>query len=297
MIALVVSCLVAAYLLVPNALFRVVLRLKVPLRIFQESKIEDLTRAVVTLVFVFVIALFAVWYVPCLNSHPFAFPDTPKLRSSDYQIVASGLYSEAMFKDYGNVFWDALWRTLRRQGRFVFWYYLLVALLARASGWASIRYGKFRRNKIYARFADWYLLPHISQWYVLLTPFTFPDSRTVVKADVLMTDDTLYRGDVADHFVDKDGNLTGLFLMNPSRFDRRTYLREKDTWNVTRPTSVYWRPIPSAKLYLIGEKIVNLNLNYEPPTPVAETVEKYLTKLQKRPIAVSISSESQRHQL
>lgn len=293
MIALVVSCLIAAYLLIPNALFRFVLSLKVPLRIFQETKIEDLTRAVVTLVFVFVLALLVVWYVPCLDGHPFAFSDTPQLRSSDYQIVASGLYSEGMFKDYGDKFWDAFWRTLRRQGRFVFWYYVLVALLAWASGWASTRYGKFRRNNFYAWFADWYLLPHISQWYAVLTPFTFSDSNTIVKVDVLMTDDTLYRGRVADHFVDKEGNLSGLFLANPSRFDRRTYLREKDAWGVTRPTSFYWRPIPSAKLYLIGEKIVNLNLNYEPPTPVVETVEKYLAKLQKRPIAVSIRSGSQ----
>lgn len=290
MIALVVSCLIAAYLIIPNALFRFVLRLKVPLKIFQEGKIEDLTRAVVTLGAVFIVALLAVWYCPLLKNHPFAFPDAPQLRSSDYRITANGLYSEAMFKDYGNVFWEALGRTLRRQGRFVVWYYLLVVFVAWLSGWASTRYGKFRRNKIYAKFADLYLLPHISQWYALLTPFTFSDSRTVVKADVLMADNTLYRGDVAEHFVDKDGNLSGLFLANPYRFDRRTYLREKDAWGVTRPTSLYWRPIPSAKLYLIGEKIINLNLNYEPPTPDAETIEKYLSKLQNWAVAVSVSS-------
>lgn len=86
--------------------------------------------------------------------------------------------------------------------------------------------------------------------------------------------------------------LSGLFLANPYRFDRRTYLREKDRWSVSRPTSFYWRPIPSAKLYLIGEKIVNLNLNYEPPTADAATatIERYLSKLQKRPIAVSVIS-------
>jgi hypothetical protein len=287
-IALVVSCLIAAYLLVPNALFRFVLRLKVPLRVFQDSKIEDLTRAVVTLSAVFVIALVAVWYLPFVESHPFVFPDTPQFRSSDYKTVVSGLYSEGMFKDYGNAFWDALGRTLRRQGRFLFWYYLLVAAIAWLSGWASTHYGKFRRNKVYAKFADFYLLPHISQWYAVLTPFTFPDGKTIVRADVLMTDDTLYRGEVAEHFVDKDGNLSGLFLASPSRFDRRTYLREKDAWGTTRPTSFYWRPIPSAKLYLVGDKIVNLNLNYEPPTPGAVTIEKYLSKLQKRPIAVSV---------
>jgi hypothetical protein len=289
-IALVVSFLIAVYLLVPNAWFRFVLSIKVPLKIFQERKTEDLTRAVVTLSAVFGLALFAVWCLPWLKNHPLNFPDSSELRSSDYRIVASGLYNEAMFKEYGDVFWQALGRTLKRQGRFVCWYYVLVTLVAWSSGWASTCYGKFRRNRFYSRFADMYLLPHISQWYVVLTPFAFKDERTVVKADVLMTDDTLYRGDVADHFLDKDGNLAGLFLANPTRFDRRTYLKEKDAWGVTRSTSVYWRPIPSAKLYLIGEKIVNLNLNYEPPAPIRETLEKYVTKLQKRPISVSIGS-------
>jgi len=150
-------------------------------------------------------------------------------------------------------------------------------------------YGRLKRSKAYSKLADLYLLPHISQWYVLLTPFTFPDRRTVVKADVLMTDDTLYSGDVIDHFLDKDGNLSGLFLANPARFDRRRYLKEKDTWGTTRPTATYWRPIPSAKLYLLADKIVNLNLNYEPPTAIPDVVARYLSKLQKRPIAVSVT--------
>lgn len=290
MIALLISFLIAAYLLVPNALFRFVLGLKVPVKFFQESKTEDLTRAVVTLGFVFVMALIAVWYVPFLKEHPFQFADTPQLRSSDYRVVASALYSEQAFREYGQKFWEALSRTSSRQGRFFCWYYILVVAVAWASGWASTHYGRFRRNKLYAKFADLYLLPHISQWYVLLKPFIFADKRTVVKADVLMTDDTLYRGDVAEYFLDKDGNLSGLFLANPTRFDRRTYLQERDRWGTVRAPSAFWRQIPSAKLYLIAEKIVNLNLNYEPPTPIAETVERYVTRVQRRPISVSIGS-------
>jgi hypothetical protein len=289
-IALVTSALIAAYLLIPNAWFRFILGLSVPLKIFQERKTEDLTRAVVTLGVAFVLALIAVWYLPIAKDHPLNFPDTAHLRSSDYEVVASGLYNEEMFKLSGHQFWEALRRTFWRQGRFAFWYYALVGVVAWSSGWASRHYGSFRRNKAYSKFADLYLLPHISQWYVVLTPFTFQDKRTVVKADVLMTDDTLYRGDVAEHFVDKDGNLSGLFLANPTRFDRRTYLKERDTWGVTRPTSAYWRPIPSAKLYLIADKIVNLNLNYEPPTAIADTIAKYLSKLQRRPVVVSVST-------
>ena len=288
MIALVISSLIAAYLLVPNALFRFVLGLFVPLRVFQERKTEDLTRAVITLVVVFFAALVAVWYIPGVKHHPLNFSDTSQIRSSDYRLVFSSLYSESIFKESGPRFWESLSRAIDRQIRFAFWYYVLVAIWAGVSGWLSTNYYRFLRNSWYSHFADFYLLPHISQWYVLLTPFIFGPG-TVVKADVLMTDDTLYQGDVAQHFTDKDGNLSGLFLTNPTRFDRRTYLRDRDTWGTTRPKDFYWHPIPSAKLYLVPDKIVNLNLNYASPSAIADVVEKYVSGLRGQPISVSVN--------
>jgi len=98
-------------------------------------------------------------------------------------------------------------------------------------GWASKQYGRFKGWRPYAKFADIYLLPHISQWHAILTPFTFPDPKTTVKADVLMTDDTLYSGEVVDYFVDKDGDLSGLFLKNPRQFDRARYLKRRKLHN------------------------------------------------------------------
>jgi len=281
-IALAVSALVAAYLLVPYAIFRFLLGRFVPLRVLQDRKTEDLTRAVVTLLVVYLIALLLVWVVPGCRNHPFAFPDNAEQRVSDYQIVAGGLYSETVFRDYGGRFWDAFWRTTERQGRFICWYYLMVVTLAVVSGVAIQRYGAWRRYPPYAWLADVYLLPHISQWWVLLTPFAFSDRRTLVRADVLMTDNTLYSGEVADHFLDREGNLSGLFLANPQRFDRRSYFREQDAWGSARGLESFWRPIPSAKLYLVADKIVNLNLNYEPPVVTSEVLTRYLSELQGR---------------
>lgn len=289
MIALVISVLVAAYLLIPNALFRFILGLFVPLRAFQERKTEDLTRAVVTLAIVFFVALFAIWHIPGIESHPLNFSDTTQLRSSDYRMVFAGLYSEASFKESGPRFWEALSRTVDRQIRFAVWYYLMVAAWAGISGWLSTNYYRFARIRWYSRLADFYLFPHISQWYVLLSPFIFGPG-TVVKADVLMSDDTLYRGDVAQHFLDKEGNLSGLFLTNPTRFDRRKYLKDIDSWGTTRPKTFYWHPIPSAKLYLVGDKIINLNLNYSSPAVIRNEVEKYVSReLKGQPISVSVS--------
>ncbi len=292
MIALAFSALIALYLLIPHALFRYFLGLFVPVKAFQGPKTEELTRAVVTLTFIFILALYAVWRIPGLKSHPFFFDDAPDKRVSDYVIVASSLYNETVFKEYGPRFWEALSRVFERQGRMLVWYYTLCTFFAVLFGWASKNYGKFKDYWAYAKFADFYLMPHISQWHVLLTPFTFPDPKTLVRADVLMTDNTLYSGEVIDHFVDQENKLSGLFLKNPSRFDRVRYLKEKEDWGMTRPTKTYWRSIPSAKLYLVADKIVNLNLNYEPPNVQgvkADVVERYLAKYQNLPNLPSVT--------
>jgi hypothetical protein len=91
-----------------------------------------------------------------------------------------------------------------------------------------------------------------------------------------MTDETLYRGEVAEYFLNGDGTLAGLFLKEPERFDRPRYLAERDTWGITRSPKKFWRSIPSAKLYLLGPKIVNLNLNYEPLSAPTNVVKRYV---------------------
>jgi hypothetical protein len=284
-IALAISALITAYLLIPTALFRFLLGRFVPLRIFQERKTEDITRAVVTLLLSYLIALLLVWYIPGCKSWPMSFSDDRNLRLSDYKTVMGGLYSEAIFKENREGFWGASWRTVERQGRVLVWYYTSVIAFAVLSGWAIRHYGQLRRYKAYVWLTEFLLMPHVSQWHALLTPFTFPDKRTTVKADVLMSDNTLYQGEVADYFLDKDGNLSGLFLSKPRRFDRRAYLREQDAWSSTRKASNFWKAIPSAKLYLVADKIVNLNLNYESPTASASGVIRYLEILRKQPPA------------
>jgi hypothetical protein len=135
-------------------------------------------------------------------------------------------------------------------------------------------YGSLRKYRIYRLFADPLLLPNISEWYPLLTTFIFEDKGTAIRADILCGD-ILYSGTISEHFVDKDGALSGVILTNPSRYDRRQYLRDKDEGKTADKTS-YWHAIPSAKLYLFAREISNLNLNYESAKPSTEVVAKYL---------------------
>jgi hypothetical protein len=287
--ALVISALVLVYLFVPFAAFRFVLGAFVPLKEFHADEKEHLTHAVLTLGLMFLLALLLVYHVPIIKDHPYGFADSVQLRESDYKIVLSSLHSDKMFEKYEAQLWDAAPRIEMRQARFFFWYFLSVVAFAALMGAMSRRYGQLSRYAPFRLFADWYLLRHISQWHPLLTSFVFPDKKTLVKADVLMTDNTLYRGDIVAHFVGVDGNLSGLLLANPKRFDRAALLKERDTWGSNRSGAAFWREIPSAKLYLFGDKIINLNLNYEAPTAVPELISKFLARMQRTPFTVSIT--------
>jgi hypothetical protein len=291
-IALAASVVIAVYLLLPHALFRFFLARFVPLRAFQENKTEELTTASVTLALIFLCAVFTVHHVPYLKSYPFSFSDTPELKRADYQRVVSAIYSEKEFHN-DDGFWNAAWRTLDRQGRFLTWYYLLVLLFA-LLGVATIRYyGSLRRYRLPAGAVKFSILPYVSQWYALLTPFLFSDKSTVVTADVLMTDQVLYSGKVVEYSLDKNGELSGLILGTPRRFDKRAQVRERELWGTVRGTTFFWRSIPSAKLYLVASQIVNLNLRYESPKAaegdIRRELSKGLTKQKKFSITVEFT--------
>jgi hypothetical protein len=287
-IALAASVLLALYLIVPGFLFRLVFGLYVPLRTFVWTRTEEIYKAVITALLPFILASLLVWVAWPFNVHPFFVQGNDDLRRADYKLVASAFYSEQTFHASGEEFWRALTRSSRRQGRLLIWYYgfvvgeaLLLSVLVR-------KYGKFKGNRFYSKFADTLLLPNVSQWHVLLTPFVFPDRKATVKADVLSSEGTLYQGTVSDYFLSLDGMLSGLILTEPRRFDRRTYLQDKDK-GTKKDLETYWREIPSAKLYMFTDKISNINLNYEPEVPSMKAVTDIVERFAKAGTTYSIT--------
>jgi len=289
-IALAASIVLALYVIIPGLLSRFIYRLFIPLRVIAGGKTEEATRAVVSAFVPFLLALLVVWHVPVLNEFPIGATH-PESKAQDYQLVANCLYSETIFTQHTEAFWQALDRTLPRQSQFLFWYYLLTGMMALGLGYLTASYGKLGANPYYRWFANKFLFPHISEWHPLLTAFVFPDKQTAVRADILTITDTLYRGRVSEHFIDSDGRLTGLILTEAKRYDRRTYLRD---WEQNREikTDDYWRDIPGAKLYLFADKIVNLNLNYESPEPPEEAVLKFLRERLNRAVRIEFRPKS-----
>ena len=276
MIALAASLLLALYIVVPGLLFRSLYRLFIPLRILVGTTTEQATRAVITTIFPFILALLIAWYVPPLDNFPVR-ADHPELRLSDYRTVASCLYSEQQFTAAGPSFWEALDRTWHRQVVFLFWFYLLTAAIGLFFGYLAGSYGRFKSNRFYRWFADKFLFSRISEWHPLLTPFVFADRNTVVRANILTVSDNLYRGTVSEHFVDGDGKLTGVILTEAVRFDRRSFLQDKDAMR-SAETEAYWKEVPGDKLYVFADKIVDLNLSYESPEPSDQVLERFLSR-------------------
>jgi hypothetical protein len=254
MIALIVSYLILAYLLVPRGVFRLA-DLVVPLK-FQRTRSEELTFAILVSTLPFFLALIVAVKID-------QWPSATTL--SNYKTIFSASYSDAFFEAHWVSFWAAIQSTFVGQEDFLCLYYLLVFVEMLIFAFLVTRYGRWRnRCCVYDWIAGNVFLRGVNEWHMLLTSFDFPPvpARQVV-ADVLTQEDHLYQGVIADHFVDPDGSLSGLSLKSPRRFDRAGYLKARENDKSIKPDP-YWRDILGAALYIPREKILTLNLRYPP---------------------------------
>jgi hypothetical protein len=272
MIGLLATYYIVAYLLVPSGLFRFFYSLFLPrvmqLR-FQRTRAEEFAFAISASVLPFLLALGLVWTVA---TWPFDVHGSSSAeRREAYRTLIGTAISEKTFGEGGRTrsFWAATNQVTRRQARFLIWYYISVLLEAWTFAWLIRNYGLWNANlaglrrRVYLCTANNLLLPALSEWPVLLTPFIYPPNpRREVWLDVLTTLDVLYKGRVLDYFLNKEGELSGVFLEYPRRFDRQGFLRDIDKGVAKSDTDSYWRNIPSNNLYIPSDKIVNLNVRY-----------------------------------
>jgi hypothetical protein len=256
------SLLLTLYLVIPEAIFRTIFGWFVPPRNFVLSKTETAYRALEIAALPLVLAFFGSWYLPVMKSFPFPVREnSPQVRRADYRVVAESLYSETEFQRLRADFWPAFTRCARRQARLILWYALFIVLEASLAGELAKNFARYKHIAVYKWIADKLLFSYISEWHPLLTPYAYVDPNTTVQADILCTNGTLYQGRVSQHFL-KDGQLTGIFLQEPKRFDREAYLKAKDE----------------------AEKIVNMNLSYKPPERLdSRIIAKFIADVLKHP--------------
>lgn len=294
MLALIASFAIITYFLIPGALYRTLIALFIPPRNFQRSRTDDIRFAVLAGIVPLGLSIFLVTTIRWTASHPFSFPcDSAVQRLADYRTVFGAAYSEKLFDANPYRFWHAFNHVIRHQARILSWYYLALILEAIGLGICSKRLWLFTRESrvdvarwnrfgrwCARHFADHVLVPQISEWYLLLSSAAFgPGVPKRVHLDVLLHEDKLYRGTVASgsYFLDRDGSLSGIMLVNASRFDRRGYLRDKEK-GAERKADTYWKAIPGAKLYIPFREVLNLNIRYESPTPeIVRIIERLLS--------------------
>jgi hypothetical protein len=270
MIGLFVTYFVVAFLLIPSGLFRSFYGLFLHRIIkFQRTRLEEFTFAVLAAILPFSLALALSWTI-CVQ--PFGAPGkTSAERKQAYRTVIAAAITDKALEgvEQQAAYWSAANQVIRRQARLLFWYYLLVLSEAFLYARLSAKYGLWRatltgwRRRLYMSVADKILLPSVSEWHLLLTPFYYPPTPPrEVWVDVLTTGDVLYKGHVNSYFLDKEGELSGVFLESPRRFDRQGLLRDREQKAPKRDNDSYWTDIPSNNLYIPSDKISNLNVRY-----------------------------------
>src|SRR5277367_3474249 len=295
MIALIASAALVLFLLVPGFLFKSIFSLFIPLDKFNRTRSEELSFSAFAAIMPFALTFLAVTSVGWFGNHPFFFQDSIVQRANDYRAAFSSMYSESFFSQHQAEFWDASVRIAYRQARILVWLYSFTALEALLFGWLGKNFGRFQKFRPYGFAASKFLLPNISSWYVLLTPFLWPpEPARKVMADLLTSDDHLYRGEIVGHEVDADGKLRGVLISEALRFDRRSYLRDKDSGEPISPDG-YWKKIPGKNLFVFADKLATLNLSYQPPpSSIPDILEQILKKL-NIDAQVSVENPQPRH--
>ncbi len=280
MIAVVASLFLLLYVLVPGALFRLITSLTLPVKKFQKTKTQEITFAVVSSFLPFWLSVALVWSVA---AWPFPIYEGSAQRRMAYRTVFMSLASDKKMDDatQKGIYWRSANSVLKRQGRFLFWYYILVCVEAATFWWLATQYRSTGKPRWRDRIAWRILPPSISEWHVLLTNFGSPKTQAQIELDVLSTDGLLYQGRLRDYFFNAEGELAGVLLSKAARYDRDQYTAhkkadfeatvakwpEKPAHKFARDSVTYWRFIPGADLFYIPrERIANVNVRHVTPS-------------------------------
>jgi hypothetical protein len=262
-------------------------------------------------------ALFGVWNLPGIRHLPFPSPkgqpsNAPRTTGASRPSSPRPTRPELLLSNptaANDANWRALNQVIRRQARFLTWYFALIALEGVCFGLLARHYGDWRGNAGRYRMRLWlirtFILPNISEWHLLLTSFNWPRREDVdVSIDILQNDGILYQGRVADYFIAPDGKLTGILLENVSRFDREAYHEAQKSSSVdsttAQPTSsaAFWRTIPGSRFYIGQSSILNLNVRFVArDQTLISLAEKILDAEDSNTYEVTVESEeeSSRH--
>ncbi len=305
MIALGASLFLLFYVLVPGGIFRFALSLVVPVKKFHKTKSQEISFAVLASFLPFWLAMALVWSIA---TSPFQTnKESNHDRRSAYRTAFTSMDDEKTLAKCldQRIFWPAINSVLRRQARFLIWFYILVIIEAAAFWWLASRYGKYKRYPIYAFVAEQWLFSSISEWHILLTDFAVRnDVKRDIEVDILTTEGILYQGRVDDYILNAEGELSGILLSDASKFEKNSAehihadlphgfssgpaILEATISNQSTPVEL---KINGSNLFFPRERISNLTTRHR-PLAAAEIQKATEARLQDRGIKFKVSEDA-----
>ena len=261
MLALLVSFLIAVYLLGPNLIARWAADLVVFRKTRVESRAEETVRSILAAAVPLVIAV--VW---ARATGALWAAGTQR----DVETVFSALQSDNFFQSHHQEFFTSLYRFFWMNYAILWRLYLLVALACGVRVFVVLHYNRIWRriDRRWMRTLLATIVPRISEWDLLFSDMLLPAGTFRIMADVLTKTGGLYQGTITDRTLASDGSLVSLTLANPRRFERAEFRKAKAE-DLTTTSDEYWFNIPGNLFIVMASDIANLNLRYVRRKPLA----------------------------
>lgn len=278
MLALLVSLLIAVYLLGPNLIARWAADLVVFRKTRAESHAEEVARSVIAAAIPLVLAVaWARWSGALWRSGT----------QTDVETVFSALQSDNFFQLHHAEFFTSLYRFFWMNYAILWRLYLIVLIACAVRVVIVLKYNLIwrRLHRRWMRTLLATIVPRISEWDLLFSDMLLPEGTFRIMADVLTKAGGLYQGTVQDRMLNNDGSLASITLANPRRFERAEFRKAKSEDLETVPDE-FWFNIPGNLFIVMASDIANLNLRYIRRKPLqfqpSEEEREVLTRLLDR---------------
>ena len=278
MLALLVSFLIAVYLLGPNLIARWAADLVVFRKTRAESHAEEVARSIIGAAVPLLIAfLWARWSGALARVGSRA----------DLETVFSALQSDNYFQSHHEQFFQSLHAFFWMNFCILWRLYLLVVIFSLVRIVIVLNYNSIwrRLRKRWMRTLLATIVPRISEWDLLFSDMLLPEGSFRIMADVLTKSGGLYQGAVQDRMLNPDGTLLSITLANPRRFERAEFRKAKEE-DLATETEEFWFNIPGNLFIVMASDIANLNLRYIRRKPLSfepsEEEREVLTRLLDR---------------
>jgi hypothetical protein len=277
-LALVLTLILALYILGPDLFSRLVVSQFVPARPRIANKSEEVARAIL----LSSIPVTCVWVIAHFMFGRFS-------NASVLKDFLSGLYGEASLAQTSDKFFAAAIKIIQLNVEvllapvygFVFIVSVGLGILIRSYG--RVLRANQNRPKV-AAVVTWLVRPWVAEWHLKLSGVLLPRKTDYIQVDVLTKLDVLFRGTLAEHHLAPDGTLISIVLLNPKKFKRKEFL---DARRLARARSVpdpanFWSLIEARSFIIMASEIVTLNLNYVDPESLAKKPTKVSQSIANR---------------